>query len=168
MQRLAAIRNLIASDLLIVENGVGTWAHQKIALRVAQKLSTDFAIWGDTKLEELLLTRNTEIETVTPAELLLENAKILVEQEKRLNAIERRMKVIEAKNTTRPDYYTAAGFASLHGKSIGLKEAVSVGKKASFLCRKLDIAIETIPDPRFGIVNMYPSQILQEVFNVQN
>ena len=168
MQRLAAIKNLIDSDLLTVENVAGTLAHQKIALRVAQKLSTDFAIWGDTKLEELLLTGNAKIRTVTPAELLLENAKILVEQEKRLNAIERRMKTIEAKNTARPDYYTAAGFASLHGKSIGLKEAVSVGKIASLLCRKLDIAIETIPDPRFGIVNMYPSKILQEVFNIPN
>ena len=54
VNRLAAIRNYIASDLLQVENGVGTWAHQKVALRVAQKLSPDFAIWVDSKLEELL------------------------------------------------------------------------------------------------------------------
>lgn len=54
--RLAAIKNFIASDLLKVENGVGTWAHQKVALRVAQKLSPDFSIWVDTKLEELLTT----------------------------------------------------------------------------------------------------------------
>nr|DAX41350.1 MAG TPA: antirepressor protein [Caudoviricetes sp.] len=56
VDRLAAIRNYIASDLLKVENGVGTWAHQKIALRVAQKLSPDFAIWVDTRLEELITT----------------------------------------------------------------------------------------------------------------
>lgn len=54
VERLAAIKNFIASDLLKVENGVGTWAHQKVALRVAQKLSPDFSIWVDTKLEELL------------------------------------------------------------------------------------------------------------------
>lgn len=32
----------------------GTWAHRKIALRVAQKLSPDFAIWVDDRIEELL------------------------------------------------------------------------------------------------------------------
>lgn len=61
VDRLAAIRNYIASDLLKVENGVGTWAHQKIALRVAQKLSPDFAIWVDTRLEELITTGVTTV-----------------------------------------------------------------------------------------------------------
>lgn len=44
----------------------GTWAHQKIALRVAQKLSTDFAIWVDDKIEELLTTGNTSISSRLP------------------------------------------------------------------------------------------------------
>lgn len=61
VDRLAAIRNYIASDLLKVENGIGTWAHQKIALRVAQKLSPDFAIWVDTRLEELITTGVTTV-----------------------------------------------------------------------------------------------------------
>ena len=61
VDRLAAIRNYIASDLLQVENGVGTWAHQKVALRVAQKLSPDFAIWVDTRLEELITTGVTTV-----------------------------------------------------------------------------------------------------------
>lgn len=61
VDRLAAIRNYIASDLLKVENGIGTWAHQKVALRVAQKLSPDFAIWVDTRLEELITTGVTTV-----------------------------------------------------------------------------------------------------------
>ena len=39
ISELSAIQNYIASDLLIVENGRGTWAHQRVALRIAQKLS---------------------------------------------------------------------------------------------------------------------------------
>ena len=65
VNELAAIRNYIASDLLQVINGVGTWAHQRVALRVAQKLSTKFAIWVDEKIEELL----TKGITATPATL---------------------------------------------------------------------------------------------------
>lgn len=54
------------ADLLIVRKGApslggGTWAHQKIALRVAQKLSSDFSVWVDTKIEELITTGRTEL-----------------------------------------------------------------------------------------------------------
>ena len=56
VQELAAIYNYIAPDLLQVINGVGTWAHQRVALRVCQKLSTKFSIWVDTKIEEILTT----------------------------------------------------------------------------------------------------------------
>lgn len=59
VNRLSEIKNFISTDLLqIIKGGnvsqQGTWAHQKIALRVAQKLSTDFAIWVDDKIEEFL------------------------------------------------------------------------------------------------------------------
>lgn len=34
-------------------NEQGTWAYSKVALRVAQKLDTDFALWVDDRIEEL-------------------------------------------------------------------------------------------------------------------
>ncbi len=43
--------------------GGGTWVHQRVALRVAQKLSPDFSVWVDEKLEELLTTGKS---TITP------------------------------------------------------------------------------------------------------
>jgi phage antirepressor YoqD-like protein len=61
VQRLAEIQNYSSADLLRVTRGgndkdqQGTWAHQKVALRVCQKLSTDFAILVDTKIEEFLI-----------------------------------------------------------------------------------------------------------------
>lgn len=63
---LSKLQNYSFVDLLIVRKGApelggGTWAHQKVALRVAQKLSTDFAIWVDTKIEELLTTGVTTV-----------------------------------------------------------------------------------------------------------
>jgi len=70
VQELTEIRNYISADLLRVIKGgnpneQGTWAHQKVALRVCQKLSTKFAIWVDEKIEELL----TKGITATPATL---------------------------------------------------------------------------------------------------
>lgn len=63
---LSEIKNFSSADLLIVSKGgdvskQGTWAHQKVALRVAQKLSPDFAVWVDTKIEELLTTGVTTV-----------------------------------------------------------------------------------------------------------
>ena len=66
--RLSEIKNFSSLDLLKIVKGnrsdgqeQGTWAHQKVALRVAQKLSTDFAIWVDEKIEELLTTGVTTV-----------------------------------------------------------------------------------------------------------
>jgi hypothetical protein len=57
--RMSEIQNCSSADLLQVTKGgdvsqQGTWAHHRVAIRVAQKLSTDFAIWVDNKIEELL------------------------------------------------------------------------------------------------------------------
>lgn len=61
--RMSEIQNCSSLDLLQVTKGnhsdgreQGTWAHHRVAIRVAQKLSTDFAIWVDDKIEELLTT----------------------------------------------------------------------------------------------------------------
>lgn len=63
-ESLSKLKNFSLTDLLIVTRGgstPGTWAHQKVALRVAQKLSSNFAVWVDTKIEELLTTGKTEL-----------------------------------------------------------------------------------------------------------
>lgn len=63
-ESLSKLKNFSLADLLIVTRGgnmPGTWAHQKVALRVAQKLSSDFAVWVDTKIEELLTTGKAEL-----------------------------------------------------------------------------------------------------------
>lgn len=64
--RMTEIQNCSSTDLLKVTKGgdasaQGTWAHRRIALRVAQKLSPEFAIWVDEKIEELLTQGVTTI-----------------------------------------------------------------------------------------------------------
>lgn len=84
---LAKLQNYSLVDLVEVRRGganPGTWAHQKVALRVAQKLSPDFAIWVDTQLEELLTTGVTTVsnddETILHAMTVLQQR---VEENKR-------------------------------------------------------------------------------------
>lgn len=51
--------------LMIYQGGSfqGTWIHQKLALRFAQWLNPDFAVWVDEKIEELLTTGKVELKT---------------------------------------------------------------------------------------------------------
>lgn len=56
---LSKLQNYSLADLLIVRRGGnnnGTWAHRLVAIRVAQKLNSDFAVWVDMRIEELLTT----------------------------------------------------------------------------------------------------------------
>lgn len=69
--RMSEIQNCSSADLLQVTKGgdvsqQGTWAHHRVAIRVAQKLSTDFAIWVDNKIEELLITGSASLQPKLP------------------------------------------------------------------------------------------------------
>lgn len=71
VDRMSEIQNCISADLLQVTKGgdvsqQGTWAHHRVAIRVAQKLSTDFAIWVDDKIEELLTTGSASLQPQLP------------------------------------------------------------------------------------------------------
>lgn len=79
-ESLSKLKNYSLADLLIVKKGgnnPGTWAHQKVALRVAQKLSPDFAVWVDTRIEELLQHGYTKLDSISRKDL----AKMLLEAE---------------------------------------------------------------------------------------
>lgn len=59
---------IVSSPLIITNRGnyadgseQGTWVHQKVALRVAQKLSPEFSLWVDDQIERLLTQGRTEI-----------------------------------------------------------------------------------------------------------
>lgn len=93
---LSKLQNYSLADLLIVTRGGnsnGTWAHQKVALRVAQKLSPDFAVWVDTKIEELLTTGVTT--TRDDDEAIAYAMGVL---QKRLEESKARVQLLEANN----------------------------------------------------------------------
>lgn len=99
-------------------------------------------------------------------DILAQSVQILQAQEKRIAEIDDRVKVIEAKTTTRPDYFTIVGYATLHKIQCGLSLACRLGRKAAVICKNRGIETEEIPDPRFGKVKTYPEEILKEVFEI--
>jgi len=105
------------------------------------------------------------VKTLSPAEQLLQQAQLMVAQERRIETVEQKMYALEAKTATRSDYFTIVGYGTLNHISVNLKQASSLGRKASELCKMRGIETDRIPDPRFGEVKMYPTAVLDEVFN---
>lgn len=82
IKTLSELYNYSSADLVRVTRGgdvtkQGTWVHQKVALRVCQKLSTHFAIMVDAKIEELLTCGYTTLDRISRKDL----ARMILESE---------------------------------------------------------------------------------------
>lgn len=143
----------------------GTWMHEKLALKFAAWLSPDLEYWVYEKIQELLTTGQTSLQTMTPAQMLVAQANMLLEQEQKLKQHDTRLDFIEAKITTKnEDYYTISGFASLHGWNVTHNEAKKYGKAASKLSRERGFEINKEYDPKYGKINSYHIVMLEETF----
>lgn len=144
MNTLSRIQICSLADLLIVKNGgdgsQGTWAHRKVALRVAQKLSPEFAIWVDDRIEELLTqgvaTVNDDDATILHAMQVLQ---------KRVEEKQRALETAQATITTQSaqlksqapkvDYYDQV--LQSEGTMTTRQLAMSIGMTANTLNKKL-------------------------------
>lgn len=81
--------------------------------------------------------------------------------------LENRLHRLEAQSKPIPEVtdFTVFGYAGLIGKRVYGSEASSLGKKAAKRCREEKVEVGKIKDHRFGMVNVYPEWILDEVFN---
>jgi hypothetical protein len=105
---------------------------------------------------------------LTHGEMLLAQCQMLVDQERRLAATEDKIRRIEAKQEAFEEgskYFTVIGYAVWKGMpALSLSEASSLGKKAAMLSRERGALIDKVRDPRFGIVNSYHQDVLDEIF----
>lgn len=121
-----------------------------------------------SKLVRSFMAARKALQTVpaTQDDLILMLAKQNVDKERRLSAVEQGLKKLEAKtNASDADYFSVVGYASLHGHKVDLKLAGTIGRKCSRMCRDLGYVMGSIPDPRFGKVKTYPSEVLKIVFS---
>lgn len=107
---------------------------------------------------------------LTPAEQLLAQAKVMVDMENRLNTIEKNTARLEnnLRRTITSDYFTVIGYANFRGINANTYNSSVIGRKASKLCKDCGLAIGSVIDSKYGTINTYPLDILDEIFATIN
>jgi len=85
--------------------------------------------------------------------------------EAKLRELEDKINRLDAHTiTSEVKEFSIAGYARLCNKRIYGHEAMKLGKSAAKMCKELDLPISVIYDIRFGKVNVYPEEVLKQVF----
>ncbi|MGI4736117.1 MAG: antA/AntB antirepressor family protein [Janthinobacterium lividum] len=104
---------------------------------------------------------------LTTAEMILQLAQQTVEAERRLVSLEQKVAQVEAQALiTNTDYYTIAGYASLHRRRLTPSQANAYGRTAAALSKHYGHAVDKIHDARYGQVNSYHVEVLKQTFGV--
>nr|DAS52509.1 MAG TPA: regulatory protein [Caudoviricetes sp.] len=126
------------------------------------------------------LIKNNMQKPMSIPEQLLMNAQWMVEAENRINNVEnevaetrenigvmqKEINRIEhnERRTITSNHLTVIAYANMKGINPGSYNSSSVGRKATKLCRDRGLLTGTVVDSRYGLINTYPLEILDEIF----
>ena len=110
---------------------------------------------------------------LSPAQYLLQQAQWMVEAENRLNTVENGINDIQKEvvrlghNQRREitsNHLTVIAYANMKGISPKTYHSSSIGRKATKICREKRLQTGTVVDSKYGLINTYPSEVLDEIF----
>ena len=140
------------------------------AARHSKMLGTERAWDVFDELEESYFN---PMKNMTPEEVLLCSAQRMVEQARaikaanaRIDKVDERLLEVESKQMTIDEHhYTIIGYANLTGiRGVSRDAAARLGRRASAMSRKQGYHIGKEYDAKYGMVNTYHVDVLQEVF----
>lgn len=111
---------------------------------------------------------------LSPSELILKLAQMNVENERKMKELSEKqerlqIEIEEIKQRTTTDLHqsTIVAYVSRNNIKLDVNRYGAMGRKASTLCKKRNIAVTKINDVRWGKVNVFPDDILDEVFGMK-
>ena len=140
------------------------------AARHSKMLGTERAWDVFDELEESYFN---PMKNMTPEEFLLCSAQRMVEQARaikaanaRIDKVDERLLEVESRQMTIDQHhYTIIGYANLMGiRGVSRDVAAGLGRKAAAMSRKQGYHIGKEYDAKYGMVNTYHVDVLQEVF----
>ncbi|WP_374440637.1 Bro-N domain-containing protein [Epilithonimonas sp.] len=183
--RTSAVRERLNDDVVTTDTIIDNLGRRQLAnfvnedglydtvLDSRKPAAKKFRKWLTSEvLPTIRKTGSYSVKPLSQLEIIAQSAQILLEQDQKIKelahkqeSLQEKVEILEAKSTTRPNYFTIVGYATLHKIECGIKLASSLGRKASDYCKRNNIATESIPDPRFGLVKTYPTSVLDVIFN---
>lgn len=119
-------------------------------------------------MRESVAVRRAVIKYIEHLEKQLENSdtKHLKEQSKQMEDLENRIEALEKgyKQTQINDFITVSGYARLKGVFLNTFICSNIGKMATHICQTHNIEIKRLYDSRYGFINAYPVNVLENVF----
>ena len=113
-------------------------------------------------------------------ELIVMQGQWMVEAESRINNIEnnviglagtvenndKSIKRLEnnQRRTVTSNHLTVIAYANIKGIKPKSYHAPSIGKKATKICRERNLRTGTVVDSKYGLINTYPMEVLDEIF----
>lgn len=110
--------------------------------------------------------------TLSPAEQLLRSAQMMVAHERRLQISEQRQDQIEAEVAeikaalpSTSTHSTVKAYAISREIKINKLVAMKIARRCAHRCKSLGFPLLKVSDDQYGVINSYPLDILQQVFD---
>ena len=103
---------------------------------------------------------------LSPVQQLLAQAQILVEMDSRVGAVEQGVRRLEhnCRRTITSNQLTVIAYANMKGIRPNEYNSSAIGRKATKLCKERNVLVGKVVDSRYGLINTYPEEILDEIF----
>lgn len=105
-------------------------------------------------------TGKYEIQGLSELDLIIRSAQALKNLEIRVHTLEAKTHL----NSGHTGYWTITAWCRLNNLKISLDDAMKRGRDAAKLSKRWGVEIGKVNDERFGIVNSYREDILEEIF----
>ncbi len=150
--------------ILLKSNGGRPAKEYHVSLDMAKELSMVERNDKGKQARQYFIECERQVKGLTPAEMMLKNAQILVDQERKMVEITNRLEIVESKQiSSQEKFFSVAGYCNLKGIQVSKVQAADLGRKCAKLSREKDYRIESMPDSRYGKVNIYHTHILEDV-----
>lgn len=135
----------------------------------------EFTNWVcDTVLPSLMNKGYYAMQPMTEMEMINKMSSHIIETDAIIESIEGRLASLEEWKAEADRLFymygmtgrvTIRGYAIVNNIAITNNEAKFLGGEATKLTLERGMCVDTVPDPRWGVVNTYPKEILDEVFS---
>lgn len=119
-------------------------------------------------LPSIRQTGKYEVGNVSKLDLIIQSAQAMKKIEHKQLEHDQRIQILEAKqhqNSGETGYWTISAWCKLNNLTLSLEDAKRKGRQASRLSSEWNAPLGRVSDERFGTVNSYREDVLEEVFD---